>query len=142
MTLELEIPGLPPINSSDRLTRWTAIKLRNKWTSAVCTAVLVSAGKWPEPMKRAKITITRCSATRPDYDNLVQGGKHLIDGLRRARVILDDDHDTIGEPVYLWEYAPRSAGCVRIRVEEVGATAPRAGVEIGPRIPAPPEPIG
>lgn len=73
----------------------------------------------PEPLKRAKLTLTRHSSSRPDHDGLVSGFKHLIDGLVEARVLEDDRYENIGIPSYLWEKAKHGAGKVTIKVEEL-----------------------
>jgi hypothetical protein len=92
-------------------------------------AVLGELRRWPEkPLDRAMVTITRCSMAEPDYDNLVQGGKFLLDGLIRAGVIKDDAPSVIGRPDYQWEKAPRGKGCVRIRVESAEAIDVTGGV--------------
>lgn len=118
--INLTIPGLPPMNTSDRVSPWAHRKLKKNWESHVCVAVLEALGRWPEaPFQRARVTITRCSTSEPDFDNLVQGGKFLLDGLKVAGVIVDDSPDVIGRPDYHWESAPPGKGCVRIRVESI-----------------------
>ena len=130
-SIALSIPGLPPINTaSSRGSHWAFAKLKRKWESHVCAAVLTTLGRWPDkPLTRALVTITRCSASEPDYDNLVQGGKFLLDGLIKAGVIVDDSPAVIGRPEYRWQQAAPGAGSVRIQVED-------ASVEIGERVPA------
>ena len=44
------------------------------------------------PLHRARVDVVRYSAGRqPDYDNLVGGCKHVVDALKAAGVIDDDD---------------------------------------------------
>lgn len=130
MTLDLTLDGLPPMNTADRTHHWSAYRLKRAWEGKVCAAVLHELGRWPErPLDRARVTITRCSTREPDFENLTQGGKFLLDGLVKAGVLADDSPKVIGRPEYLWEAAPRGAGSVRIRVED-------ASVEIGERVPA------
>lgn len=119
MTLELMIPGLPPLNSSAN-NHWRVRQAENKaWQGKVCGAVLMELGRWPEePLKRAEVTLTRCSTTEPDADNLASSFKFVLDGLVKARVIADDKPSVI-DARFRWERAPRGAGCVRIRVESV-----------------------
>ncbi len=129
--IDLTIPGLPPTNAADRRSHWAYHKVSKEWQNNTVAAVLESLGRWPEaPLDRALVTITRCSTTEPDFDGLVAAGKHLLDGLVKAGVLVDDAPKVIGRPTYLWERAPRGAGCVRISVRPVGQ------VEIGPRLPA------
>lgn len=129
--MNLEIPGLPPMNTADGLSRWTRRKLRQRWVREVQVAVLASGQKPAEPWKRARVTITRCSSSEPDSDNLYAGAKFLLDGLKAARVIEDDKPSVIGMPACVWEHAPRGAGRVRINVEPMAVSQ---GVEIGPRV--------
>lgn len=131
MTLDLTLPGLPPTNAADRRSHWSYHKLSKTWQNKTAAAVLEALGRWPEaPLERARVTITRCSTTEPDFDGLVAAGKHILDGLVRAGVLVDDAPKVIGRPQYFWERAPRGQGCVRVHVE------PASGVEIGPRLPA------
>ena len=121
MKLDLTIDGLPPMNTSNsRGSHWSHSKLKRTWGDRVVAAVLFTLKKWPEkPLERARVSITRCSTSEPDYDNLVQGGKFLLDGLIRAGVIVDDAPSVIGRPDYYWEKAQAAKGCVRIRVESI-----------------------
>lgn len=123
MALQLTIEGLPPMNTSDsRGSHWSHSKLKRTWGNRVWAAVRLAypgTGKPPKPLERAHVTIVRCSQSEPDYDNLVQGGKFLLDGLVLAGVLKDDKPSVIGRPDYLWERRPRGKGCVRIRVEAV-----------------------
>lgn len=135
MSLDLTLPGLPPLNSADGLSRWTRRKMRDRWVRLVQGEVLASGQKPPKPWTRARVRITRCSAVEPDADNCYFGAKFLLDGLKAARVIEDDRPSCIGTPVCDWEFAPRGAGRVRIHVEPVAVSQ---GVEIGPRLTAPP----
>ena len=135
MSLDLEIPGLPPINTADGLSRWTRRKIRDRWVRFVQEAVLVSGKRPPAPWTQARVTITRRSSVEPDSDNLYAGAKFLLDGLKAARVIEDDKPSVIGMPVCVWEVAPRGRGSVRISVEPMAVSQ---GVEIGPRVLAPP----
>jgi len=131
MSLTIEIPGLPPMNTADGLSRWTRRKIRERWVRHVQNAVLASRARPAAPWSRARVTITRCSSSEPDSDNLYAGAKFLLDGLKAARVIEDDKPSVIGMPDCRWERAPRGAGCVRIHVEPM---AVYQGVEIGPRV--------
>lgn len=144
MTLDLEIQGLTPINTADGLNRWSRQRLRKAWEGKVASAVLMALGRWPAaPLDRARVTIVRCSTREPDFENLAQGGKFILDGLVKAGVIVDDSPVVIGRPDYRWERAPRGQGSVRVRVEAIAEThdhrdtwerGPHEGVEIGPRV--------
>lgn len=113
--LDISLPGLPPMNSADA-THWrTRRAIRLKWEAAVWHATI---GKRPEkPLVQARVTIVRRSTREPDFENLTQGGKFLLDGLVRCRVLADDSPAIIGQPTYLWEKAPPRKGHVSITVE-------------------------
>lgn len=131
MILDLTLDGLPPMNTADRTHHWSAYRLKRAWEGKVCAAVLHELGRWPErPLDRARVTITRCSTREPDFENLTQGGKFLLDGLVKAGVIVDDSPGVIGRPEYLWVKGEPAKGSVRIQVEAQGR------VEIGERVPA------
>lgn len=123
--LDLTIPGLPPMNTAGPHggSHWSRTRIKRQWEGHVCAAVLTALGRWPAaPLERARVTITRCSTREPDFDNLAQGGKFILDGLVKAGVLADDSPKVIGRPEYLWEPAPAAQGCVRVRVEEVDAS--------------------
>lgn len=118
--LEIVLPGLPPMNTADGPSRWARYRLKKAWETRVKHALVQTIGGWPrEPMTRARVTITRASTREPDFDGLVQGGKFLLDGLVKAKVLADDGPSVIGQPAYRWERAPRGMGSVRVRVEEI-----------------------
>lgn len=122
MMLDFELPGLPPMNTagSHGGSHWSRTIIKRKWEGKVVSAVLEALRRWPaEPLERARVTIVRCSTREPDYDNLAQGGKFILDGLVKAGVIADDSPQVIGRPDYRWEKAPPAKGCVRVRVEEI-----------------------
>lgn len=116
--LELEIPGLPETTNevlSMRLKR----RLNRKmfWKQQIAYSVY---GKKPkEPLKKAKLTLTRFSSVRPDPDGLTSTFKHLIDGLVIAKILENDKYENIGFPEYLWEKAKPKQGKIKIKVEEV-----------------------
>jgi len=128
-TLEFELQGLPRSQTNNYANWRTRHKDKKYWEDLIWINTI---GKRPaDPVLRAHITITRCSTTEPDFDNLVASGKPLLDGLVKCRIILDDKPSVIGHPTYLWEKAKRGHGKVKIRVEEVDES-----VEIGPRVSA------
>ncbi len=125
-SLDITIPGLPPMNTSDGGNWQRRFRAKKRWEREVFTA---TRGMLPEkPLDRARVTITRHSGSRrPDFENLTQGGKALLDGLVKVGVIADDRPEVIGQPDYLWEPAPPKHGKVRIQVWD-------RGVEIGDRV--------
>jgi hypothetical protein len=105
------------MNASDRLSRWLAIKERNTWREA--TILACKRNEPPEPLQRARVWFTRYSTIEPDFTNLVQGFKHIEDGLVEAGIIVDDKPSIIGQPSCTWEKASPKHGKVRVRVESV-----------------------
>ena len=114
--LELNIQGLPRVNTSDN-RHWRARqRSKNMWYRAV---FVESFDRRPsQPLERARVRITRHSTREPDFDNLVQGGKFLLDGLTQCKIILDDKPSVIGQPEYRWEKAPPRKGHVTVEVWE------------------------
>lgn len=118
--LEFELLGLPGMTNvaSGKSRHWReAHREANKWKAHVA---LVVRGKRPlKPLKRAKLTLTRCSSVSPDSDGLVSGFKHVIDGLVIAGVLENDRYENIEMPTYLWRKVPAGMGMIRVVVEEV-----------------------
>jgi Holliday junction resolvase RusA-like endonuclease len=114
--LEFEIKGLPK-TPNIRQHYWARAKHVAEWKSkvfAACWHMKPSA-----PLIKALITFTRVSSVEPDYDNLVASFKACMDGLRQAKIIVDDKKANVGRPEYLWEKCKPAHGRVRIKVEEV-----------------------
>lgn len=88
-----------------------------KWKQLVFIAV--SKHIPDKPFMKAKLTLTRFSAKRPDFDGLVAGFKPVIDGLVEAGVITNDDFSVVGVPEYLHEIMPPKKGKIKIKVEEL-----------------------
>lgn len=81
---------------------------------------LKSAGKRPAlPLRKARLTLVRHSATPSDWDNLAASWKHPVDALVSCGILFDDSWSVIGVPEFRWEKAPRNKGFVTIRVQEV-----------------------
>jgi hypothetical protein len=115
-TLFIDVPGLPE-TTNQVLAMSLRARMRQKkvWKEAVW---MLAAGKRPPtPLKRAKVTLTRFSTTRPDPDGLVSSGKHLIDGLVIAKVLENDRYENIGFPTYEWAHAPAGKGHCTVLVE-------------------------
>jgi hypothetical protein len=115
--LELEIPGLPK-RTNNAQANWRAKYAEaKKWKRLVLNAVVFARKQPKAPCQKAQVTLTRHSSVRPDFDGLVSSFKHVIDGLILAKVIVNDNHDVIGVPEYLWEKAPPKLGRITIKVE-------------------------
>lgn len=109
------LPGLPKMTNS-MMSSWRArYGHAKKWKVAL--ALECHRQKIPL-LKKARLTLTRFSAVESDFDGLVSGFKHLIDGLVEAGVLPDDKMSTIGQPTYAWEKAKRGKGSVSVLIED------------------------
>lgn len=111
-----EIDGLP--RRTNNMGRdWPARAAEAKrWQDLVRRALLFCA-KPRRPLLKAKLTLTRYSSQCPDFDGLVSGFKHVIDGLRAAKVLANDKIDNIGQPAYRWVKAKPRQGKISVLVE-------------------------
>ncbi len=125
-SLDIELEGLPPMNSADGHHWRVRRRMRMTWEEMVAAHCV---GKKPaQPLSKARVAITRFSSREPDFENKAQGGKFLIDGLVKCGVLEDDKPSVIGQPEYPWvKTAPRKG---RVRIQVWADT----GVEIGPRV--------
>jgi len=116
--LEFEIDQLPPMNTADGL-HWTKRnKLKKEWEILVWAEILNQRPRLA--LSRAKISITRYSSgPEPDYDNLVQGGKFLLDALVLNEIIRDDKPGVIGKPDYRWIKTNPKLGKVVVKVIQI-----------------------
>lgn len=119
MKIILNIMGLPKTTNSNRGHWTTRMKEAKIWRRRVWAVALTSNQIPNEPFNKAKITCTRFSSGKCDFDGLVSCFKHCIDGLIDAGIIINDTMDVIGQPTYLHEDAPRGKGRIRIEVERV-----------------------
>lgn len=55
----------------------------------------------------------------PDYDNLVYSFKPVIDGLVHAKIIQNDDMNTVVMRHYAWAKVKRGQEQITIEVEEI-----------------------
>lgn len=72
-----------------------------------------------EPLKKAHLTLTRCSSVEPDFDGGVSGWKSVIDGLVEAGIIIDDKTSVIGTSTFMWQKAKKGEGKIIVKVEEL-----------------------
>lgn len=116
--LELEIPELPKTINQLLYTHWAVKNSHAKtWKTLILYATV---GKRPlEPLTKARLTLTRCSAKEPDFDGLVSSFKHVVDALIFSKIIIDDSTKHVGIPTYVWEKAKPKEGKIRIKVEEL-----------------------
>lgn len=115
--LRIVLPGLPKTTNGSH-GHWRVRHSHTKaWKAKVFAACWPKAP--PEPLERAAIRFTRVSASEPDYDNLVISFKACMDGLRQARIIVDDKRANVGRPEYFWAKGKRGCGRIEIEVNEL-----------------------
>lgn len=117
--LEFEIQKLPKMPNELLGARWSVRAGHAKvWQREVWAKV------WPlrpesGPLKKAKLTLVRCSSRRPDNDGLSGSFKAVIDALVKNQIIIDDTDEVIGWPTYLHETTSPRKGGIRVKVEGV-----------------------
>jgi hypothetical protein len=116
--LSFEIEDLPKTVNAQASMHWRA---KGDYVRAWHRSVWLAVGnrKPKEPLKTAKLILTRYSSTEPDYDGLVGSFKPIVDGLIQAGVLINDKMSNIGQSVYRWEKAPRGKGKIQVIVQEV-----------------------
>ncbi len=117
--LKLCIKGLPKQTNASYRCHWTTrMKEARKWKALVES---LARNKKPKtPLKSAHLKLTRFSSREPDWDGLVSGFKHVIDGLKASGIILDDKMSIIGKPDYFWTKTSPKDGKIEIEVTERG----------------------
>lgn len=102
--MQFEIYQLPKLPNQLYRRHWSVVMRESKkWQKLVAEQMLINRWNVLEPLKKAKLTITRYSVREPDFDNLVSSGKFLIDALVKNKVLIDDKVSIIGESKYLWQ---------------------------------------
>lgn len=110
------LQGLPKMVNANFKNNWRALWIeRKKWKELTARSFLPFQPS--EPLKKAKVTIVRHSSRCADYDGLVSAAKSLLDGLKLARIIEDDNMNVIGRPEFKWEKCAPKNGHVVITVE-------------------------
>lgn len=127
-SLSFELPGLTRManNSGRTATHWRA-KARDARLVKRAVMILARPHRPKAPLKRAHLTLTRCSSVSPDSDGMVSGFKYVIDGLVAAGVLENDRFENIGMPTYLWEKAAQKEGKLKVVVTEVGPRGRKEG---------------
>lgn len=114
--LAFEIAGLPKVPNELLGAHWRVRAGHAKrWERAVWREV------WPlkpaAPLTKARLTLTRCSARTPDFDNLALSFKPVVDALVKCGVLIDDTPAVIGQPTYAHEKVRPGKGKIKIQVE-------------------------
>jgi hypothetical protein len=115
--LNIELPGVPPLNSADALHWRKRKKLKDRWLVSIRAAI--GQHKPARPLSSALVTITRCTSQPPDGDNLHTASKFILDALVQCRVLEDDRHTVVGMPTVRWEKASPKRSSTRIFVQAV-----------------------
>lgn len=94
--MKIEIEGHPPgVNALDRMVWQERARVREQWKMA---AWALSRAAWDgrvlDPVI-LRVTWEFAKRRRRDLDNLISGLKPVIDGIKEAGVIIDDDLDHI-----------------------------------------------
>ena len=92
--------GGPPSNSAANLHWRKKKKQKDHWFAMVRAEL--GSNIPPDPLKHARVTITRHSNKPLDGDNLHHGAKYILDALTKCGVIEDDKHHVIGMPNVRW----------------------------------------
>ncbi len=116
--LKIEIQGLPKTTNGNARRHWRSLQNEaNKWKREV--ALFIGNCGPVKPLERATLKLTRHSSAEPDYDGLVSSFKHVIDGLVRSGVLVNDKLSNIGVPDYKWARCARNKGFISVEVLEV-----------------------
>jgi len=99
--LIISVPDVPPLNTASDLTWKQKRNYRKKWEKIIFG---YSYNQRPtSTLRHAIVSITRHTSGRaPDYDNLVQSAKVVVDPLIKCGIIHDDNPETIGRLVVKW----------------------------------------
>lgn len=110
------IEGLPPMANELYRSDWRKrLGYTRKWKLLVRMHFVKDR---PEsPLTKARVTLIRASAKRPDEDGLVSCFKPILDGLVECGVLADDNFNVIGRARYKWAKCPRGQGHIVVKVE-------------------------
>src|SRR4051794_1364331 len=95
--ITIKMDGLPPtLNKLKRMHHMAEARLNDEWRGKVKAAI--GSNIPPEPITRARITITRHSSVEGDGDNYTGGYKAICDtlGPRYLKILREDRMSNIG----------------------------------------------
>ena len=101
--ITITIPDIPPsLNKWSRMHWAKAAEIKKQWEANIYYSAYSQRPK--EPFKKAKVTITYFFKTkqRHDLDNYTP--KFILDGLVKAKILLDDRAEYIGMTELIQEY--------------------------------------
>ena len=100
--MKITLRGTPPSLNKymGRENAWDYRKEKTRWTRAVLYAAMAAKDRPERPIEKAEVCINYFfrTAVRHDADNYC--GKFLLDGLTKAKVIVDDDFAHISLTVH------------------------------------------
>lgn len=119
--LEVDLPGLTPLNSAANMTWRRKVSTRKK-LKRIMWALIPKAKRPPGgPVAHARVTITRCSSVPADGDNLDHCAKWILDELVTLAVLPEDRATAIGKARVEWQREKPKRGHMLVVVEECGA---------------------
>lgn len=107
-----ELPALQP----DTMSRFVKHRYRKHWHKYVAQLVMIERARPRDPLPHVEIRCMRHSSREPDRDNLWYSFKPVVDGFKRAGVILDDTPKVIVLQVAEWSHAPQGEGHVTVHI--------------------------
>lgn len=124
MTIQFEINDLPQLPNKNMYSHWrTRHREAQKWkklsSDHAWQAIGLLSGRPVLPLKKAKLTLIRCTSKKPDEDGLTFSFKHVVDGLVQGGILMDDSPSVIGKPKTLWQKAKPRQGKIIVKVESL-----------------------
>ena len=123
MVVKFTLPGLPKSANGAHGNWYAAAAQKKEWrTNAgwACKEAMQNAGVMDDiPWKKVRLTCTRFSTVKMDFDNLVISFKNCVDSLKDCGLITDDNQDIIVERFYNAAAAKRGQGHIEIMVERL-----------------------
>lgn len=116
--IEIRLEGLPKTpNELVRLHWAQKAKEAKKWRTM--SAYVARKFKPKTPFESVELTFIRGSSRQCDFDNGIAALKPIIDGLKDAGIILDDNPNVVKAIRFGWEKASRSCGYIKIIVDPI-----------------------
>lgn len=116
---EFELQGLPKMTNSQGHLHWRFKTQESKKWKKLVSEKCISLGINNLNLEKAQLTLTRYSEREPDFDGLVSGFKHVIDGLVECKLLVNDRISNVGQPRYIWERTKRNEGKIKVKIEKV-----------------------
>ena len=100
--MTIVLPGVPPsLNATaGRKNVWAYREAKAEWTRRVWGACMAHKNRPKEPWEKSLVEITYYFPDRRRRDADNYAGKYLLDGLKKAGVIVDDDLNHISTVIH------------------------------------------